>query len=253
MSEDNKTVLIESFELKKNERPDDLESRINAKLKEKKYSVAQNNNIDQSIKTFLNDPKYITAKKKAPATELSNKLSRLYPLYRIEADNSKKVIVGSYDLKNNDVLTAKTNIDYEDYFIEADLNGADLTEANLKGADFSRANLTEAKFPLGSYFESANFTEANLTKVDLTKRTIMSNNFTRTNFTEANLTGVHLLFSSKFIGANFTRANLTKMDFSWTNITDADLTDAIISQEDLKKAKNVTEDQLKQVKEPRSF
>lgn len=94
----------------------------------------------------------------------------------------------------------------DEYFVEANLSGANLTGANLINASLWDANLS-----------SINLTNANLTNAVLS----------RSNLTDANLTGANLenarLHKANFQGANLEGVNFKNADFYQANLEDANL------------------------------
>ncbi len=233
MDKDNKTVLIESFELRANESLDDFYARTSKALKlDEKKDFATNPYINPSIRKFLASPKYRDGKKATAVTQLSNKLFCL-------RDKSEECIEDPSKLENGETLTAIIYADYENYLEKAwfeqgiSLEGAILIKANLSRAMFVRvilnraileeANLTKA------YIASPNFDNANLKKAILRNTEYKSD----THFTEADLTGADLT------GADFTTAELH-------------IKNAIVSQDQLRTAKGITAKHRAEVKEPKN-
>jgi uncharacterized protein YjbI with pentapeptide repeats len=119
----------------------------------------------------------------------------------------------------------------------ADLRGADLRKANLYRADLIMCNLCEAKLS-GAYLNGANLSEADLS------RAIMGEVYlNRTYLSNANLSGAKLNYG-KMNEADLSKAGLQGSDLSGVDLQDAlldgaDLSRAIVTSEQLKKAKSL--------------
>ena len=189
MDADKTTVLIESFELIKDESISAFKTRINTKLK----IVASNPIIPQAIKKLLAD--------KTPAvTELTHNINSLL-------DSSNDEVSDPSKLKDKDELYIQIYVDYKDHLKDADLTEANLTGANLYKANLSGANLTLAKLT-DAYLTDAYLTEAKLNGANLTDATLTDATLTDADFTNADLTNADLT-DAKLNGANFTDAVLT--------------------------------------------
>ena len=105
-----------------------------------------------------------------------------------------------------------------------DLGSANLREAELHQVNLSKANLHEVDLR-GANLEGADLTGANLQGANLSK---------------ANLDG-----------ANLNNADLSEAVFIETDLRGADLTNAIATPEQFTLAKNVTPEQLAQIKRPK--
>ncbi|GAB4425519.1 MAG: hypothetical protein Kow002_14990 [Anaerolineales bacterium] len=106
---------------------------------------------------------------------------------------------------------------------KCDLVGRNLSESNLSGANLAQANLSM------SNLSSVDFSSANLSGVIASESNISEANFSNADLTSADLS------ESNLIGADFTGAITISVDFSGCNMTDA-----IITQEQLDQAFSIT-------------
>ncbi|MFQ4168290.1 nSTAND1 domain-containing NTPase [Scytonema millei] len=134
----------------------------------------------------------------------------------------------------------------------AKLSGANLRDANLRDANLSSAYLRDA-YLRDAYLRDANLSGANLSGANLSGANLESANLSGANLNGANLNGANLN------GANLSGANLSGADLSGANLESANLKDAefgcstttdqpITECTDLRNAKNLTPEQVKQAK-----
>jgi uncharacterized protein YjbI with pentapeptide repeats len=119
----------------------------------------------------------------------------------------------------------------------ADFTGADMSSTDLTNCEFSGANFSDCNIQYADVSHS-NFTNAKLNNTKLNN----IYNFFMTNFTDACMIGVDLSNSEPidtiFRNANLTNANLSSTylaasDIQGANLTGADVTDAIFKNIDL--------------------
>jgi uncharacterized protein YjbI with pentapeptide repeats len=122
------------------------------------------------------------------------------------------------------------------YFVNSELEEADLAFTNLNGTDFSGSNFELATFHRasckGAKFEQANFEDATLTTLkcrnsnfdnaNLSGASVTTGNYVAASFKSADLRNAELSFSD-FTGADFTGADLRGADLTGANFTDATL------------------------------
>lgn len=119
----------------------------------------------------------------------------------------------------------------------ADLSGADLSGVNLSGVNLIEANLRAVNLS-GTNLRRSNFSEANLRGADLFRTDLSEAYLFRTNLRGANLFEANLsnttLNETEFGGANLIE----------TNLSEADLNEANFRGANLKRAKNLTWEQI---------
>ena len=137
--------------------------------------------------------------------------------------------LGEADLSNTDL--AESLLDSSDLSSAnlrgASLNGAEIILAFVAEADFSEADLSEANLGM-SIGDRAKFTASVLNGADLS----------RADFTEADLSG-----------ADLSGADLSGADLSGADLSGADLSGATLNWADLRKAQNVTEEQIQSARD----
>jgi len=158
-----------------------------------------------------------------------------------------------------DVKLMKSNLG-QTTMIEANLIGAHLEEANLEGANFKKANLSYAN--LNGSMIAANFKNACLINAQLKRAWLQCT------FEKADLSGAHFeearfhrqvyfdeadlesanFQGAKFDGVYFHKANLKNANFTNAFFTSAELNDSILINADFKNAKDLTWEQLSNVK-----
>jgi uncharacterized protein YjbI with pentapeptide repeats len=116
---------------------------------------------------------------------------------------------------------------------DADLRGTDLREAFLQGAFIRRSNLS------GALLSRANLHGSDLRETDLSETNLLMANLNWANLRGADLGGA-ILWNKHFGEADLTDANLEGANLQGTVVTRAQLA----------KAKNVTEEQLRQIHDP---
>lgn len=117
---------------------------------------------------------------------------------------------------------------------QSDLTGVDMRWVDLGEADLRRADLRDADL------SGANLGESTLSQANLSRAVLRLTTLRRSDLTEADLSEAYLR------GADLTRANLHKANLSSANLSEAilhrtDLIGAVISYEQLAKAKYVTD------------
>jgi len=126
-----------------------------------------------------------------------------------------------------------------------------LRKASLLGGYFKRANFSNT-YLCEAILMSANFTEANFSGANLQDAFLLFTNFTEANLNGADLTGAKFvaakLIGAKLVGANLREANLQLSHIQEADLERADLEGADLEGADLRGAKNLTTDQLSQVK-----
>jgi len=126
-------------------------------------------------------------------------------------------------------------------FERTNLQLANLTRANLSWANLFGANLTRANL-YGTNLYVANLTWANLSGANLTRANLIETNLAKANLSWANLSGATLS------GATLSGANLTRANLSWANLFRANLYGANLYGANLERAKNITINQLSEVR-----
>ena len=124
---------------------------------------------------------------------------------------------------------------------DADLTFSDFGNANLRDADLRGANFTNANLE-GAFLINTDLTSANLSNASLNGAYILGAMLYDTNLSKAELSGAYL-YDSYLYGAVLVDAELSGADFRGTRLWGADLRSANLS-----KARNLTFEQLLQVK-----
>ncbi|BDA71794.1 hypothetical protein CAL7716_059600 [Calothrix sp. PCC 7716] len=138
----------------------------------------------------------------------------------------------------------------------ANLTGANLTGANLRGATLASANLYVANLYIADLYiadlESANLRGATLASANLRGANLYAANLYAANLTGANLTGADLesanLTGASLSGANLSGAHLESTDFKDAEFGCENFFKEKIGCTNLKNAKNLTPEQVKQAK-----
>lgn len=168
-------------------------------------------------------------------------------------------------------LLKKDLDDWEDWraenpSISPDLSKANLRRASLNYVNFSSTDLSYVNFK-DAFLRAADFDKASLVWADFTEAWAARASFTGTNLRNAILTGTDL-YEANFRNANLTEehlnnANLIKADLTGANLSGADVKDANLTEADflnadlrearligsiLRDAKNLSIEQLSQVR-----
>ena len=129
----------------------------------------------------------------------------------------------------------------------ANLSGAKLLSANLSGAQLHRANLSGARLfrviLSGARLFEANLSGAKLLKADLSGAKLHRTDLSGAKLHRANLSGARLL-RTNLSGAKLHRANLSEADLWRADLSGANLSEAIITVEQLLKAKTLHKAEL---------
>lgn len=136
----------------------------------------------------------------------------------------------------------------------ANLSNANLSDANLSDADLSSANLRGANLSDANLF-GTNFTHANLANANLENSWIQDTKFINTDFSNAILVRAKT-WDEEEIDCNYVLVNIEDEycgnDYQYesysTNFSEAILTNADLKFTNLKAAKNLTLEQLKEAK-----
>ncbi len=155
------------------------------------------------------------------------KFADMYSAFLVKADLRRANLQGA-DLRLVDLQ--KANLEGADlqkaYLGKPNLQGANLRKANLQGATIWGANLQKADLRFAN-LQQADLSESDLQKANLVKANLQEANLVEANFKQADLELADLQ-KAKLEGTNFQQANL-----EWVN---------------LQGAKNLTIEQLRQVK-----
>jgi len=130
---------------------------------------------------------------------------------------------------------------------EAALGGANLSGANLSGANLLKADLGSAVLSRadlsGAWLNMANLSEADLSEADLRGAFLLGADLSKANLRQANLRQANLrqayLFAADLSGANLQGANLQGTQLISACLSRADLTSAIVNEEQLAQAKSL--------------
>jgi uncharacterized protein YjbI with pentapeptide repeats len=117
----------------------------------------------------------------------------------------------------------------QNFFVPADLSGADLSEARLPEADLRRVNLIGADLSK-AYLNKANLSGADLSDANLSEANLGGATLAETNLARAKLSGAVL--SEAYLN----RANLSEVNLSEAFLIDADLPSADLAGANLSKA-----------------
>ncbi|HEY6285080.1 MAG TPA: pentapeptide repeat-containing protein [Ktedonobacteraceae bacterium] len=151
-------------------------------------------------------------------------------LYTLDARRTAIVI---RFLSKTELIAICTNSDlhaidlHQVNLIQIDLNGVNLVGANLNGADLRDSDLSRA------FLNDANLSGTNLSKADLQRADLRG-----ADLHDANLYAVNLHLAN-LIEANLRKADLHDADLSDAYLACADLSRAIVSSEQLEKAKSL--------------
>jgi uncharacterized protein YjbI with pentapeptide repeats len=160
-------------------------------------------------------------------------------------DNGKPIItLARANLSSVDMTEARlksANLTEAD-LSKANLSAANLLAANLSKANLSAANMTEAYLREASLRDvdltDANLRGAYLLAADLTEANLSGANLSKANFSAAHLSAAHLL------AADLTDVNLRGAYLLAADLADANLSGANLLAADLRRAKNLTQEQI---------
>jgi uncharacterized protein YjbI with pentapeptide repeats len=123
------------------------------------------------------------------------------------------------------------------YLSRADLSGTDLYRANLGGADLSGADLSEANLHY-AHLDYAHLSETDLHEADLVEANLSSAKLRGADLSDAKLSRANLS-EADLSEANLFMAELDEANLKDANLNGADLTFAVITTEQLDKAKSL--------------
>jgi uncharacterized protein YjbI with pentapeptide repeats len=139
--------------------------------------------------------------------------------------NLQKAILQGVGLSSENLQDA----DLREAYLQANLEGANLTNADLRGANLHKARL-----------KGANLQGANLQGVDLHKKNLVGVNLQEANLQGANLQGANLqevnLVGATLKGADFQGANLKGVDFHKKNLVGINFQEANLQMANLQTA-----------------
>lgn len=222
---------VESKSIKGTERQDELSNDIKAildVLRRRKCSIIENKPNKLTQARFYLWKYMLFYKSLKVAHKGGNTTGVILSEFNRTQSKFKDREPGSLNLEKS--YLRKANL-LGGYFKQADFNNTYLCEATLASADFTDANFSEANLK-DAFLLFTDFTKANLDEADLTGA----------KFVIAKLIGTTLK------GADLREADLTGADLRDADLEDADLGDAYFLGADLRGAKNLTIDQLSQVK-----
>jgi hypothetical protein len=188
--------------------------------------------IDKKLKVLLKLLSQGAISKDDPELDAALDVARartLSILRRLDKDVERKASVVRF-LIDADLIQGL------DLLKDADLKGVHLSKANLAGADLSGTLLGGAKLL------KANLSEANLSSAKLQNAILIGANLEGANLSKA------FLLNAQLLGVNLKRTNLWRASFVKANLCNVELQDANISQTNLQSVKNLTLDQLKNVR-----
>jgi len=129
--------------------------------------------------------------------------------------------LGECDLRGASAIAAT--------FVQANLNGSDLSQADLSGADLSFSEMRHARLQRanlsGASLRGANLRWADLSGADLRWADLSEAKLSGANLIGANLSNANLLNAS-FVHADLTQANLIRADWEGSDLSGAILTGA---------------------------
>lgn len=170
--------------------------------------------------------------------------------------NFSGVDLSGVDLSNA-IFAQNTGLSYTQ-FVGATLSDANFSYAILSGADLSNATLKKANLNYAGLSE-ATLSNADLSEAILTNTVLKKANLQNAKFNNANLQNANLQ-NANLSGAILSDADLSDANLSGANLSDANLTGADVTHTDLRKALNLTKEQLEQadkgkdtVKRPTNF
>jgi uncharacterized protein YjbI with pentapeptide repeats len=146
-----------------------------------------------------------------------------------------KTILSGADLRGADLRGA----DFREADLSwAQLDRADLSSASLANAILGRASLVETNLR-GAFLENANLNGANLNRADLRDAWLVSTSLTGSGFEVPDEAFYDPLKERLNSGANLEGTNLDGANLEGADLSGAYLKDAIVSLEELKKAKSL--------------
>jgi uncharacterized protein YjbI with pentapeptide repeats len=132
-------------------------------------------------------------------------------------------------------------------FTRANLSGSTLINANLSRTLLTEANFSDTKMAAAILIEAfgvkVDFSDSDISFADISNAQFVRANFKSTDLAETNFFQAQMN-SSDFSDANMYGSNLTNSDFFRVNFAETDLFNANLSNTNLAKARNLTQEQI---------
>ncbi len=216
--------------------------------------IAEIQQQEELLRTYFDKISDLLLDKEASTNPNIQSIVRARTLAALHILNTERKAIALRFLHDSDLLRYVKSVLYwldlsQTDLNRIDLNGADLRFANLRFANLRFANLSGANLN-GASLRAANLSDADLSGADLTSADIRNAILNGANFRDANLS-FSRLNGAYFINVNLNGADLRFANLSGIHLSDTDLSGAIATPEQSTETKNMTPEQLAQIKSPK--
>jgi len=227
--------------------------------------IAETQQQEELLRTYFDKLSDLLLDKELSSNPNIQSIVRARTLAALHMLNTERKAIVLRFLHDADLLQYVKSFLYSLDLNNADLNGIDLSGANLRGTDLSAANLWYADLSrahmwltnlggaklLGANLSEADLSAATLSNADLFRANLSHADLSFTLLNEANLKGADLS-GTKLNGAYLTNSVLSEANLKGASLhadlRGVDLRGAFVTPEQLEKARNVTSEQLAQIR-----